>query len=218
MGSVSVAASRTPSAGISTARSSFSLLRIIEPTLTFSIVGINDGAGIAETVLHPVRLRIVHALIGRELTARRLSAELSDVPQASLYRHVARLVDAGVLRVTREEQVRGGTQRTYATVESTVSLGPDAFDTASPDDHQRYFAAFAGALVAGFDRYLRSTGASPTRDAIAYQQVPIWATPAESRELAARITELLEPLRTPADGRTRRRASFAMALHPDPEA
>nr|WP_221375006.1 helix-turn-helix domain-containing protein [Actinoplanes polyasparticus] len=124
-------------------------------------MGINDGAGIAETVLHPIRLRIVHALIGRELTARRLSAELSDVPQASLYRHVARLVDAGVLRVTREEQVRGGTQRTYATVESAVTLGPEAFDAATPADHQRYFAAFAGALVAGFDRYLRSTGASP---------------------------------------------------------
>lgn len=174
------------------------------------------GAGIVETVLHPVRLRIVHALMDRELTARQLSAELSDIPQASLYRHVGRLVDAGVLRVTREERVRGGTQRTYTVVESAVTLGPRDFDAASPADHQRYFAAFVGALVAGFDQYLGSTGAAPTRDGVVYQQMPVWVTPAESRQLTAAVTDLLRPLRARTGGRRRRRTTFAMVLHPDP--
>jgi DNA-binding transcriptional ArsR family regulator len=175
-----------------------------------------SGAGVVETVLHPVRLRIVHALLDRELTARQLSAALADIPQASLYRHVGRLVDAGVLRVTREERVRGGTQRSYTVVESMVSLGPGDFAAASLADHQRYFAAFVGALVAGFDQYLRSADAAPTRDGVAYQQVPVWVTPAESRRLAAAVTDLLGPLRTRTDGRRRRRATFAMVLHPDP--
>jgi DNA-binding transcriptional ArsR family regulator len=176
------------------------------------------GAGIVETVLHPVRLRIVHALMDRELTARQLSAELRDIPQASLYRHVGRLVDAGVLRVTREERVRGGTQRTYTVVESTVALGPRDFDEASPADHQRYFAAFVGALVAGFEQYLRTAGAAPNRDGVVYQQIPVWVTPAESRQLAATITDLLRPLRARAGGRRRRRTTFAMVVHPDPAA
>jgi DNA-binding transcriptional ArsR family regulator len=173
------------------------------------------NAAIVETVLHPVRLRIVHALMDRELTARQLSAELSDIPQASLYRHVGRLVDAQVLRVTREERVRGGTQRTYTVVESAVALGPRDFEAASPTDHQRYFAAFVGALVAGFEQYLRTAGATPHRDGVAYQQIPVWVTPAESRRLAAAITELLRPLRTRTDNRRRRRTTFAMVLHPD---
>jgi DNA-binding transcriptional ArsR family regulator len=199
----------------------FSLLRIIGLKLTFSIVIINvepprPGAGIVETVLHPVRLRIVHALMDRELTARQLNAQLSDIPQASLYRHVGRLVDAGVLQVTREERVRGGTQRTYTVVESAVTLGPRDFDTASPDDHQRYFAAFVGALVAGFDQYLRTTDATPDRDGVAYQQIPVWVTPAESRQLAVAVTDLLRPLRARKDGGGRRRTTFAMVLHPDP--
>ncbi|WP_165945096.1 helix-turn-helix domain-containing protein [Micromonospora sp. KC723] len=168
-----------------------------------------------ETVLHPVRLRIVHALMDRELTARQLSAELSDIPLASLYRHIGRLMDAGVLRVTREERVRGGTQRTYTAVDSAVTLGPRDFDAATPADHQRYFAAFVGALVAGFEQYLRTTGAAPTRDGVVYQQVPIWVTPAESRELAVAITDLLSAARTRTGGR-RRRTTFAMVLHPDP--
>jgi Helix-turn-helix domain len=152
----------------------------------------------------------------RELTARQLHAELSDIPQASLYRHVGRLVDAGVLRVTREERVRGGTQRTYTVVESAVTLGPRDFDAASPADHHRYFAAFAGALVAGFEQYLQTAGAAPTHDGVAYQQIPVWVTPAESRQLAATITDLLRPLRVRTGGRRRRRTMFAMVLHPDP--
>ncbi|MFF5218031.1 helix-turn-helix domain-containing protein [Micromonospora sp. NPDC000442] len=175
-----------------------------------------SSAGIVETVLHPGRLRIVHALMHRELTARQLSAELSDIPQASLYRHVGRLVDAGVLRVTREERVRGGTQRTYTVVESAVTLGPHDFDAATPSDHQRYFAAFVGALVAGFEQYLRATDAAPTRDGVVYQQIPLWTTPAESRQLAAAITDLVRPLRTRSEGQRRRRTTFAMVLHPDP--
>jgi DNA-binding transcriptional ArsR family regulator len=171
-----------------------------------------------ETVLHPVRLRIVHALMDRELTARQLGAVLSDIPQASLYRHVGRLVDAGVLRVTREERVRGGTQRTYTVVESAVTLGPQDFGDASNADHQRYFAAFIGAVIAGFEQYLRTPGAAPTGDGVVYQQIPVWVTPAESRRLTAAITDLLHPLRADEGGRQRRRTTFAMVLHPDPAA
>ena len=68
----------------------------------------------AELLLHPVRLRIMQAFLGdRALTTSQLSAELSDVPAASLYRHVARLVRANVLQVVAERQVRGAVERTY---------------------------------------------------------------------------------------------------------
>jgi hypothetical protein len=101
-------------------------------------------------------------------------------------------------------------------VESAVSLGPRDFAAASPADHQRYFAAFVGALVAGFEQYLRATGAAPTRDGVVYQQIPVWVTPNESRQLAAAITDLLRPLRARTGARRRRRTTFAMVLHPGP--
>src|SRR5215467_1711411 len=51
----------------------------------------------ADLLLHPVRLRIVQAFLGdRALTTSALAGELADVPPASLYRHVAKLVRAGV--------------------------------------------------------------------------------------------------------------------------
>ena len=68
----------------------------------------------ADLLLHPVRLRIVEAFLGdRALTTTQLRAELPDVPAGSLYRHVAKLVDAGVLSVVGERRVRGAVERTY---------------------------------------------------------------------------------------------------------
>ena len=51
-------------------------------------------------LVHPVRLRIVHALTGdRTLTARQLHDLLKDVSAATVYRHVAALVEGGLLEV-----------------------------------------------------------------------------------------------------------------------
>ncbi len=76
----------------------------------------------ADLLLHPVRLRIVQAFLGdRALTTTELQAELPDVPAASLYRQVARLVDGGVLGVawpgssgTSTATSPGGTSTSFA--------------------------------------------------------------------------------------------------------
>ena len=80
----------------------------------------------ADLLLHPVRLRIVQAFLGdRALTTSGLRTELSDVPAASLYRHVARLVAGGVLAVVTERRVRGALERTY--VLRTSAAGKKGF-------------------------------------------------------------------------------------------
>ncbi|HEX9338211.1 MAG TPA: helix-turn-helix domain-containing protein, partial [Pseudonocardiaceae bacterium] len=92
----------------------------------------------ADLLLHPVRLRIVQAFLGdRALTTSALSAELSDVPPASLYRHVARLVDAGVLAVVAERRVRGALERTYVLRLTAATIGPDQLAEMSVEDHRQ---------------------------------------------------------------------------------
>ncbi|HWM21890.1 MAG TPA: helix-turn-helix domain-containing protein [Ilumatobacteraceae bacterium] len=174
-----------------------------------------DERHVADTLLHPVRLRIVQALVGRQLTTQQLKDVLSDVPQASLYRHVARLVDAGLVHVTDERVVRGGVERTYAVVESAVELGPDDVASATAEDHLRYFATFVGSLITGFERYLRSieTGRGP--DGVLYEQIPLWLSDDELAEAATRWTELLEPLRAHEPGGERRRRLLSLTLFPD---
>ena len=61
-----------------------------------------------ELLLHPVRLRVVHALSGgRTLTTAQLRARMPDVSKATMYRHISLLALGGILEVDGEERVGG---------------------------------------------------------------------------------------------------------------
>ena len=152
------------------------------------------GVATADLLLHPVRLRIVQAFLGdRALTTSGLSAALADVPAGSLYRHVARLVDAGVLAVVAERRVRGAVERTYVLRLSAASIGPDELASMSADDHRQAFMAFVAGLLGDFDRYLARGDTDMLRDGVTYRLAGMWLDDSEYLELARELTRLLQP-------------------------
>lgn len=161
----------------------------------------------ADLLLHPVRLRIVQAFLGdRPLTTTELRTELQDVPTASLYRHVARLVDAGVLAVVSERRVRGALERTYVLRVTAASIGLDELANMSPEDHRHAFMAYVAALLADFDRYLASGDIDFLRDGVSYSLTGIWLDDAELTELRRDIFRVFQPrlANAPKPGRRRR--------------
>ena len=153
---------------------------------------------------------------GRELTTADLAEELPDVPQASLYRHVSVLADAGILHVANERPVRGTVERTYrlATGAALVTAEDSAEMTA--DEHEQAFAAFAGALVDAFGRYVRNPAADPATDGMGYRQVPLWLDDAELQDLADEMREVLERYVSLPERADRRRRSLTTIIIPDP--
>ena len=175
----------------------------------------------ADLLLHPVRLRIVEAFLGdRALTTAQLRAELPDVPPGSLYRHVAKLVDGGVLSVVGERRVRGAVERTYVLRASAARLGADEIARMSRDEHRQAFLAFVAGLIGDFDRYLARDEIDPLRDGASYNLAAMWLDDAELAELARELAIVLQPrvAKPPKPGRRRR--SFASVLLPgdDPRA
>lgn len=161
----------------------------------------------ADLLLHPVRLRIVEAFLGdRALTTTALRAELEDIPAASLYRHVARLVDAGVLAVVAERRVRGALERTYVLRLSAATIGLDELAKMSKEDHRQAFLAFVAGLLGDFDRYLAREDIDLLRDGVSYRTAGLWLDDAEYRQMALDLTRVLQPLiaNAPKPGRKRR--------------
>lgn len=167
----------------------------------------DDTVASADLLLHPVRLRIVQAFLGdRALTTSALSAELADVPAASLYRHVARLVNAGVLAVVAERRVRGALERTYVLRLSAASIGLDEVAAMSADEHRQAFMAFVAALLGDFDRYLARGDIDPLRDGASYRLAGLWLDDAEFAEMLRELLRVLQPrlANPPGPGRKRR--------------
>lgn len=169
----------------------------------------------ADVLLHPVRLRIVQALVNRPMTAGGIKEVLGDVAQATLYRHIKALGDAGLIEVVDERQVRGGVERTYQVVAEAVSLGPDDMAVADTDDHFRYFATFVGTLLADFATYLEGGSVDIEADRIGYRQVPLWLTDDEFDELAAELSAAVQNRLDNEPGAGRRRRLVTLIVMPD---
>ncbi|MCA9569114.1 MAG: helix-turn-helix domain-containing protein [Myxococcales bacterium] len=105
----------------------------------------------ADVLLHPIRIRIVQAVAAAgEATTAAIAETLADVPPATLYRHVGKLLEADVLQVVGSRQARGATERTLAV--ARARLGADDLEGASREDHERWFLGFLLGLFGKLER------------------------------------------------------------------
>jgi hypothetical protein len=173
----------------------------------------------ADLLLHPVRLRIVQAFLGdRALTTSDLRRQLPDVPPASLYRHVARLVDAGVLTIVGERRVRGAVERTYALRVAAASITIDEIARMSRDDHRQAFIAFVAGLLGDVDRYLDREDFDPVRDGAGYRLAGLWLDDTEFAEFMGDLARVVQPRLANAPRPGRRRRILGTVLLPGEEA
>lgn len=139
-------------------------------------------------LLHPVRLRIVHAMAGgRTRTTTDLCEQLPDVPKTTVYRHVGLLAEGGVLDVVDEQRVHGAVERRYRMAGTRPRIGPEDAAAMTVEDHRRGFAAAVASLLAAFTSYLDGTGADPAADSVGYRQIPLWLNPAELAEMVEEL-------------------------------
>jgi DNA-binding transcriptional ArsR family regulator len=158
-----------------------------------------------ELLLHPVRLRIVHALSGgRTLTTQQLCDRISDSSQATVYRHVAVLADAGVLEEAGQQRVRGFVERHYRLRRDRSTVTAERAAAATVEEHRRAFAAAMAALLAEYQSYLDSPAADPAADQVGYRQSALWLTAAEREALIAGMRAAIVPHlgNEPGPGRT----------------
>lgn len=176
------------------------------------------GTSEADILLHPVRLRIVLEASADDLTAGELSQRLPDVPQATLYRHLATLTEAGVLQVVAERRVRGGVERTFRLVTERAGLGPTDAARMTAEEHLTGFVTFVGSLVAAFGRYIRRPDADPGTDPVGYRQVALWLTDDETHHLLDDLREVLQRYAAHEAAPGRRRVRLSTTAIPDTRA
>lgn len=162
--------------------------------------------GWAELALHPVRIRVLRAVGAGRCSTREIARLLPDVPQATLYRHLAALAKGHLLEVVEERRVGGTSERVYALPPGGAVPSGEALATATSEDHGRYFTAFVSSLLAEFSRYLARERIDLMADGVGYQQSVLHLDDEEFADFARRFTELVQPLlgNEPRGGRTPR--------------
>lgn len=159
---------------------------------------------------HPVRMRIVLALVGdRELTTADLVEELPDVPPATLYRHISALIDAKVLDVASERRVRGAVERTYRLrsefqLSSAMTLADRASASQLSDQELRAsFGIFAASLIAAYDDYLAREARDIVSDPVGYRAGAVYASEDDVATMRRFAQETADALQSPSEGKRR---------------
>jgi DNA-binding transcriptional ArsR family regulator len=168
-----------------------------------------------ELLIHPVRVRILHALFdGVTRTTSELCERLPDISKATVYRQVSLLAEAGVLEVADEHRVRGAVERYYRLRRSQARIDAEAAARMTLEDHRQGFAAAVAALVAEFSSYLDRPGANPTADSVGYRQIPIWLSREELEHLVRSTSDLIAGQIGNEPHRDRRRYLLSPILFP----
>jgi DNA-binding transcriptional ArsR family regulator len=167
-------------------------------------------------LLHPVRLRIVHATFdGKPFTVTQLRQRMPDVSKATMYRQIALLVDNGLIETEGEERKGGAVERRYRLHPARTIIDADAAAAMTNEDHRRGFAASVATLLAEFDSYIDDDGANPTADMVSYRQAALWLSDDEKRALYDDLVAALGPYLTNHPSRNRRRHLLATILFPN---
>jgi uncharacterized protein YcaQ len=140
------------------------------------------------------------------------------VPLPSLYRHLNKLLESGILAIADEHRVRGTVERVYGLAERQADLTPDDLAQASRDDHMRYFTTFAASLLDDFARYLEQDHVDLVADGVGYSQAPLHLSDQEFEEVVTQIRALFTRFQANEPGPTRRRRTFSTIILPEPTA
>ncbi len=165
-------------------------------------------AGMKGTLLlHPLHLRIIEKIEGRQLTTQQLSEVLPDVAQATLYRHLNQLVEGGTLTIVEARPVRGTVEKVYTITEPlSVEFLPEDLEQFTREDLIRYFTGHMMLQSARLERYIQQEEIDIANDGIRFCQTPLYLSNEEYRQLFSEVQALLLKFAAnrPAPGRRRR--------------
>lgn len=163
-----------------------------------------------DVVLHPVRMRIIQSLINQKLTPQELKEKLPDIPQASLYRNLKKLLEAEVIHIVDEIPNRGTVEKVYSIHNpSEIILGSEEINKLSKDEHMGLFIKFLANLMGEYERYLNQDHIDLIADGVTFRQASLYLNDEEFsafiKELSAVYAKVFQ--NQPTKGRRRRTVS-----------
>jgi hypothetical protein len=158
---------------------------------------------LADLLLHPVRWQILQRVMGREVTTTGLKQDLPEVPPATLYRHVAALIEGGYLVVVREKRVRGTTERTLAVNDAAARIDDSEARAMTVEQHRQAFLMLLARLAEEFDQFVGRGELYSRISQFNYSQLPLYVDDADAATISEGLSALLQPYLRQAPGKTR---------------
>jgi DNA-binding HxlR family transcriptional regulator len=152
---------------------------------------------IMDCIVNPVKSQIILSIQEKgECTAKELLSSQNDIPQATLYRTLNRLVDSGILKIVAENKVRAVTEKVYALNESFLNVNQSIIEQNDGEAYFKLFTNFIIVLMKEFQSYAEKPSINIIKDVSGFSAAPIYATGEEMIEIGNKFKEIIAPYQT----------------------
>ena len=169
-----------------------------------------------DLILHPIRMRIIQQLSKGAATVNELKEWMSDVPQATLYRHLNLLKKNKIIHVIDERKIRGAVERTYAIEEDSPFMSVEELNQLTGEEHLKMFMTFLSSVTGQTRSYLLNNP-DPAGDSFGYNQLDLYLTKEELKELTDGMHDLLSRYKPNRPSKENAKISLIQMLIPEPK-
>lgn len=168
-------------------------------------------------LLHPVRMAIVQNLLGgRHMTAQQLGEQNPEVPTATLYRHIHKLLESGVIEIAEENKIRGTVEKVYVLAGHVTGDLDENFLKASAEDQKRYFFTYLMDLMNAYEAYIGAEGIDMIRDGLTYRRGQYYMNDEEFEQFVRDLQKAYMKIVHNEPGEGRRARTVGLVIVPDP--
>ncbi|KIL43085.1 helix-turn-helix domain-containing protein [Jeotgalibacillus campisalis] len=169
-----------------------------------------------DLILHPVRMQVIQHLSKGPATVNQLKEWISDVPQATLYRHLNILKKDNLIYIVEEKKIRGAVERTFALEKENPILSMEELSKMSGEEHLKIFMTFLSNVTGQAKNYLLSNP-DVENDPFGYNQLDLHLTSLELEEINQGMNDLLSKFISNKRTDENQKVTLIQMLLPDPK-
>lgn len=170
---------------------------------------------IMECITNPVKCKLLLEIYSQErATAKHLSDMLGDIPQATLYRNLKKMLNDGILQVVEETQIRGTVERTYALAFDLNSNFETVLAENSGMLYMQVFTQYFLGFAKQFQEYCKSPNINIKKDMSGFSLSHLYLSDEELTEFIKSISNLIKTVEKNEPRAGRKLRTFGLIVAP----
>ncbi len=169
-----------------------------------------------DCITNPVRCKLLLEIHSQgKATAKHLSDTYSDIPPATLYRHLKKMLSDGILKVVEETQIRGTVEKTYALAWNVNSEMETMLEKNSGVLYMQYFIQYMIGFAKQFQQYCQSPDINIRKDMTGFSLSPLYLSDQELTSLVTDISHIISAVKDNKPDHERKLRTIGLIISPE---
>lgn len=168
-----------------------------------------------DCITNPVKCKLLLEIYSQEqTTAKHLADTYNDIPQATLYRNLKKMLNDGILKIVGETQIRGTVEKTYALAFNINSNMENILSENSGTLYLQLFMQYIMGFAKQFQQYCQSPDIDIKRDMTGFSLSPLYLSDEELTSLVENISRIIRTAESNGPNPERKLRTLGIIISP----